>query len=652
MRITLQLQFQASSNPDPLFQTKSNIPNMAQNLVEDDFEVIESPEVTESRTHVQCSDPLCQRSHSTFIEEEASDRAIAPLLAIMQATSKEVQIKGPIFHLKSEKKTDSSDRDAVFNTFTESLPLQHRRVMNCQACKSFMRQYGDLCVVGDEGSVIPLSWPLELEAVPAYYKPAVANVLKIFKGKEVGDEFKLPKEKGGILGIPGTGGWRHMSIELENVPVSRTYVDSQDTSTSFTMLDRILQDNTPEIIAKVSHLILTDQLPYATSHKAPLEWLQKTAEKLAAQQLDTVQRKNLVTRYSREAFVGCLSSLRGGLLGYLFECVREGQSFETLKQNWETKAGPTVYLRPTAAPSAGNIQTAERIFANMGYTEEDLKRVFLTLDEVPQSAILWPPAATNPTEGPSEETPPPPPYTTTPTPSPAPKPQGIFTSLLPPAIPDSIPLPTTPPYTTAPLQEISFRHFALRILPTAQTIHILPSAPKVYAYFFTRGLPNSKPLFAFHNPNSHTASWYTWDAAAPLSTAHLSQTYTPVKAILTFPHMWDYITPLDPLTPEKVEEFKFNRLGIRYLFVLEGARDMSPTTELCLFPQLLRSEFHGVRGTIEAFSKKGRIAQPDGEGRDHVGGFEVAREGKMEDMVVGVESKGGQVGRYKITLFE
>jgi hypothetical protein len=624
---------------------------MAQNLVEDDFEVIESLEVTESKTHVQCSDPLCQRSHSTFIEEEASDRAIGPLLAIMQVTAKEVQTKGPIFHLKSENK-DTSDRDAMFDTFIESFPLQYRRVMNCQACRHFMRQFGDLCVVGDDGSVVPLSWPLKIETVPAYYRPAVTNVLKLFNGKEVGDQFKLLKGKGGILGIPTSGGWRHMSVELENVPVSRTYVDSQDTSTSFTMLDRILQDNTPEIIAKVSHLVLTDQLPYATSHKAPLEWLQSTAEKLAAQQLDTVQRKNLVTRYSREAFVGCLSSLRGGLLGYLFECVREGQTFEALKQNWESKAGPTVYLRPTAAPSVGNIQTAERVFANMGYSEEDLKRVFLTLDEVPRSGILWPPAATTTLDGQSEENAPPPYSPTTeatPTPEPALKPRGIFSSLLP--IRDSIPIPKIPPYASAPIKDVTFRHFALRILPTASKIHVLPTTPKTHAYFFTRGLQDSKPLFAFHNEGSHTASWYTWGEPAPLSTAHLEQKYTLVKSIITFPHMWDFISPLDALDSEKCEAFKFKRHGIRYLFVLEGVKDMRPA-ELGLFPTLLKSEFHGVRGTIEAFSRKGRIEQPDGEKKNHVGGFEVAKERQKEEMVVGVETKAGQVARYRITLFE
>jgi hypothetical protein len=518
-----------------------------------------------------------------------------------------------------------------------------------------MRQYGGLCVVGDDGSVIPLSWPSNIEAVPLYYKQAVQNVLNLFKGKEVGDELKLPKLNGGLLGVPLKGQWSHMSIILDYASCYRPYIKSQGTSTTSTMLDRIIQDNTPEVIAKVCHLILTDQLPYATSHKAPLEWLRKTVNELAAQKWDPVQRKNLVARYSREAFIGCLSSLRGGLLGYLFECVREGQTFETLKNNWETKAAPTVYLRPTAAPTVGNIQTAERIFANMGYTVEDLKRVFLTLDEVPQSAVLWPPAAANVLDGQSKETPPP--YsaaaaTDPPTTETKPKSPGLFSSLLPIRSSQLQTKTETPAYDAAPIKEITFRHFALRILPTAQTIHILPTSKDTMPYFFTRGLQNTKPLFAFHTPNSHTASWYTWGSRGPLSQANLSAQYTTLKAIITFPHMWDFISPLDALDDSKCEEFKFKRHGIRYLFVLEGAKEMYDQ-ELGLFPELLKSEFHGVRSTIEAFSKRGWVGQPEGEGRDHVGGLEVAREtGTEKHMLVGVETKEGQVARYRITLFE
>lgn len=46
------------------------------------------------------------------------------------------------------------------------------------------------------------------------------------------------------------------------------------------------------------------------------------------------------------------------MLGFLFECVNDDQDFETLKRNWMTKADPLSYMRPTAAPSVGNIESA------------------------------------------------------------------------------------------------------------------------------------------------------------------------------------------------------------------------------------------------------------------------------------------------------
>jgi hypothetical protein len=118
--------------------------------------------------------------------------------------------------------------------------------------------------------------------------------------------------------------------------------------------------------------------------------LQETSIKLAAQDTnDAVKCRNLVTRYARAAFPGCISSLRGGMIGFLLECVTKGQDFEMLKDNWQRKANPLAYLRPVAAPSVGNIESAVKIFARLGYSPRDLERVDLTLDQVPESGILW-----------------------------------------------------------------------------------------------------------------------------------------------------------------------------------------------------------------------------------------------------------------------
>lgn len=76
------------------------------------------------------------------------------------------------------------------------------------------------------------------------------------------------------------------------------------------------------------------------------------------------------------------------MLGCLFECVREGQDFATVKMNWAKKAKSLSYLRPTAAPTVGNIEAAEKVFAKLGYTPYDLERIFLIYDQIHESAML------------------------------------------------------------------------------------------------------------------------------------------------------------------------------------------------------------------------------------------------------------------------
>ena len=47
--------------------------------------------------------------------------------------------------------------------------------------------------------------------------------------------------------------------------------------------------------------------------------------------------------------------------------------------------------------------------------------------------------------------------------------------------------------------------------------------------------------------------------------------------------------------------------GTGIIFLMNGAKDQR-TPSLCLFPEILKSEFHGVRSVIEAHNKSGRIS--------------------------------------------
>lgn len=80
------------------------------------------------------------------------------------------------------------------------------------------------------------------------------------------------------------------------------------------------------------------------------------------------------------------------------------------------------------------------------------------------------------------------------------------------------------------------------------------------------------------------------------------------------------------------------RNGFRYLVGLHGIKQKHDS-ELCLFPTLLKSDFHGVRSTIERYSKMGRIEMPSNG--PVVGGIEI---NKSKD-------KTGQRGRLRNCVF-
>lgn len=128
--------------------------------------------------------------------------------------------------------------------------------------------------------------------------------------------------------------------------------------------------------------------------------------------------------------------------------------------------------------------------------------------------------------------------------------------------------------------------------------------------------------------------------------------FTRVLGIVGFPHIWDSYDFSDPTTAfdeARFEAFTQKRNGLRFLIVLEEAREQRENLGLCLFPTLMRCEFHGVRGTVEEFSQC--IEDPE-ERKSIAGGFCVSKLQEKIDFVIGVTMKTGMVGRYRIALFE
>ena len=551
---------------------------------------------------------------------------------------------GPIFHAKLNVQLND-----IFSVFARPFPHGVRtRVYACGTCADFVNKYGDLCTVNDDGSVTPLFWPQpgDMANIPPRYVKAVQGIYNLFRGSvPVADEYELEQERHRKLGV-GRGRdarFRHLHVVLNGGPLTKGSKDGINTSTSSAMLTRILSDYDRKTILHAQHLIY-EKLPHATPHRPVIDFLESVLDAVEPI-MDEIKKQNLVTKFSRMAWVGCLSSLRGGVVGQLLSDVAAGNDHSYIERRWLSMADPHVYLRSTADPLVGNFVQAEKIFHNLGYSKQDLVRYFMTVDQVPESAILW--KDTIAWEGKTV------------------------------VYPEN-PLPSSPS-SEAPsdAQHMSFRSFVCRVLPSAQQVDLWLQ-PKARLAFFTTGSPGAKPPFQFSS-TLNTAAWYLWSKDLPVTQARLKEGWNRVSSILSYPHMWDYLSAgegidyfdddaweavpaVEPTaetegvgateaSAKKPKPFwPHSRHGVRYVFALQDAQETQRMSAM-LFPAILRAEFHCVRKTIEAFSKEEAIRGPLNALAQQVGGV-AGGSHRWTEMLVKVTTVEGFKAVYKLTLFD
>ncbi|KAH0559212.1 hypothetical protein GP486_004278 [Trichoglossum hirsutum] len=546
-----------------------------------------------------------------------------PLYEAMQRRNLKKQPKMTVFRVG----LGGENPDVVGEEFIAHLPAGEQYLFNCSACKHFMKQWGNLATVDPEtGNLTPLFWsgaPPEVgEAPPAYYQGAVEAVAKLFVGKKVTHEFKVTKETEAI-GLPESGGYMHMHFDFPSEMVEPKPMPGfslPDASMLADMLSRVLEDYDSRIIEQTAHLLLDDKLHYANKHKGAIRYLRDLTESgaLSRRVTDDAARHNLIYHYAASAFMGCLNALRGGAVGSLLSWVKDGWPFDAISSAWNEMAGPSNYMRPSAAPSVGNIASAEKLFADLGITKADLEREFLTSERIPENAFLW--------RRPVPERPP-----------------GLFSQVVPKlgkkAAKGSI--------SGVPPTSISFVKFATTVLPKAEKIEYhLPKA--AYAYFFVTGRPGTRPLMQWHD-EANLTSWYTFTVVPPynVNSYALTPGWTSVSQIISFPHMWDHPAAYY-LSPDiESKPFKHCPHGNIFLVCLDGIHDNTGVTGLSLFPECMKREFHGVRSTIEAYSNANSPAED--KGMAPIGGIGVTT-GEMKHMLR-VTDKNGNTDMYNTILF-
>jgi len=470
----------------------------------------------------------------------------------------------------------TTDATGLFDAYLASFPDHLRQYHNCHACRHFIERFGGLVTIDENGRTSPVMW--HEDDAPEECKASIASLARIVRKAKVNGVF-LSSEK--VWGQPVTGVWHHLAIRPKNVFRHPIHTDGQamaEKAEDFKNVSRALGEFPLSSLEQAVALLKSDALYRSEKVLGPAEWLRNLH---VVRDASKANKANIVWRAVATAPAGFCHP-RSSMIGTLLEDIASGMSFEVASKRFAEKMHPLQYQRPQAAPSEGTIAQAEKVIATLK-AAGSLDRRIARVEEL---QTVWTPKAPK-----------------------AEEPSGVFGHLKAKGKAET-------PTMTAPSMAITWDKFQRTVLSTADAIEYLVEGSSSFTAITTAVNPEAPPILQWDSEEQRNPfAWYLWHGGSAPSQWGLSRGWTKVNAISLKPSMWHGGN---------------EHQGHGVVFILDGARE-SKQGGNALFPETLKSEFHGIRAVIEAYSR-GALMQ-----------------GLPEGSACGVLIDNGATGTFRVT---
>jgi len=451
----------------------------------------------------------------------------------------------------------TTETPLLWSLYLAGFPSDTRQSHNCNACHHFIRRYGGLVTIDENGITHPAFWD-DLDAPPEYVRPIRKVIDAVVRAKVTG-VFLSSDDVYGHTGV-GTD-WHHYAIAPRNSAIYRSLVKNAGQAMAekredFTTVRRALAEFKQKTVEQAVALLETEALYRSEKVMGPAKWFRDLY--VATANTPLPRYVNILWRAVATAPAGFCHP-RSSMIGTLLEDIEAGMSFDLVAKRFKAKMDPLAYQRPQAPPRAGNIAQAEKIVEQLGIAGA-LDRWFARIDEI---QTVWKPA---------------------PPPAPA---SGIFGHLK---------SATSETGRASSMQvpggRITWDKFQRTVLPIATKLEAVAPYTSHYTAILTATEEDAPPILQWDTPEQRNPfSWYLYQGGSHASRWGLrANEWTEVTAVALQPSMWF--------------GDKYPHQGKGVVFMLKDARDLyGERAGLCLFPEILKSELHCVRSTIEAHSR-------------------------------------------------
>ena len=462
----------------------------------------------------------------------------------------------------------SATPDALWSAYLQNLPAERRGHYACHSCRRFVQRFGGLVKIDADGTIRSLLWQGD-EEVPPFFAASVRTLVDLIAGSKVTGVFlsadrvlgvsRTPDKKRGVT-------WSHLSVEQHESRIYKGRVLTADQVVAekledFKMLGHAMSDYPLPLVTEALRVLRADALARSEKALGVAEWFERLHR-----ESESGRNRNVVWRAVATAPPG-FAHVRSTVISTLLDDVKAGLPFAEISRRWGEKMNPLQYQRPQAAPKDGAIEAAEKLVLKLGIAPS-FERRFATLDDV--LAKVW---------------------------SPAPQPEkkatktgGVFDHLR--GASEEI------QKVELPATKITWEKLARTILPSARSVEVQVPSHGNFCGVLTAVHADAPPILQWDGLEGHPrnpASMYVYASGSPASGWGLGPGWARATAIFLGPHAWQ--------APEK-----FGHISKGVQFAIEGARDLLDAgCGTCLFPEILKSEFHGIRSVIEAHSQRASI---------------------------------------------
>lgn len=500
--------------------------------------------------------------------------------------------------------TTDASKNNMWDMFLLAIPEQFRQTHDCRACLKFVEQYGALVSILDDYHMVPAIWPVL--PVPGIYQAVVDTMWGSFGGTKVTGVFL---HNSPVLGTPEDGCFSHISARQlpSHVFSSLTQTPFQamaEKSEDFKNMTLALSEFKTQTIGEAVRVLKSDTLYRSEKVLEAAEWFHDLSFKYH-KRLNKKIRENILWLAVASAPAGFCHP-RSSMIGTLLEDIESGMSFDDVSNRFAAKMHPLQYQRPQAAPKAGTINQAEKLVVSMGVTRS-LERRYLRPDEV---VTVWAPKA--PKIKPGEAT-------------------GVFSGIV--TRPKT---PATRVHTSLKLPPINmtWARFRDSILPKADKIEFFVPENGNFVVLTTAVHADAPPILQWDYMNERNpVSLFLYTYGSPSTRYGLRSGWKEVDGLSLRPEHWGS------------RSYGNHHNGV--VVLLPWARE-NHSGGYGLFPETLKSELHGIRSVVEAYSSSHKLADVVG---NHAIGYLYSKSSDWNSFKLRVTTVDG-VQEYELDRWE